>query len=74
MYFLVVFLILMIFCKLKEQFLLLWEKFYPTPGNSTIIFGSGVRELDKKIAWVAGIRSLKKISPPVARGDVPSWN
>ena len=54
---------LRIFCKLKEQFLRVWENFAPPPGIRPSFF-----------ARVAGIRSLKKIFPVVARGDVPSWN
>ena len=43
-------------------------KFCSAHRNSTIIFNPGGIELDKKIARAAGIRSLKKIFPGVARG------
>ena len=58
---------LMIFRKLKEQFLRVWENFAPPPRirPSFLLRGQGIRQ---KIAWVAGIRSLKKILLGVARG------
>ena len=73
MYCLVVFFILKDFCKLKEQFLRVWENFAPPPRIRPSFFapGQGIRQ---KIARVAGIRSLKNIFPGVARGDISSWN
>ena len=43
-------------------------KFCPTPGEFDHHFLPRGWELDKKFARVAGIRSLKKIFPEVARG------
>ena len=42
-------------------------KFAPPPGIRPS-FCPGTGELDKKISWVAGIRSLKKIFPGIAGG------
>ena len=62
------------FRKLKEQFLRGWKNSDPLLGirPSFIATGQGIRA--KENARVAGIRSLKKFSPGVARGDVLSWN
>ena len=47
-------------------------KILPTPGEIDNNFLPRGRELDKKIARVAGISSLINIFPGVARGGIPS--
>ena len=53
------------------QFLRVWKNFAPLQGNSTIIFWPGAENYTKKIARMAGIRSLKKISPGLPEGVYP---
>ena len=60
------------FCKLKAQFLTVWENFAPPLGIQPSFFALG-QGVGQKIALVAGIHSLKNF-PGLARGDVPSWN
>ena len=53
---------------LKEQFVRVWGNFAPSAGIRPSFFAPGAGNWTKKIARVAGIRSLKKIFPEVARG------
>ena len=55
------------FCKLKKQFLQVWENFAPPSGIQPSFFASGQGIRQKNLPRVAGIRSLKKIFPGVAR-------
>ena len=63
----VVFLILKDFASLRSSFFA-FGKILPHPREFDHQFCPGGRESDKKIARVAGIRSLKNIFPGVAQG------
>ena len=65
-----------IFCKLKEQFLRVWENFAPTPGVQPSFFASGQGIRQKKLPGWPGFACLKKFSRglPGGGGNVPSWN
>ena len=65
---------LRIFCKLKEQFLRVWENFAPPPGIRPSFFapGQGIRQ--KILPGWSGFARSKKFSRGLPGGDVPSWN
>ena len=65
----------MIFCKLDEQFLRVWESF-AQPREFDHHFCPGAGELDKKnLSGWPGFAGSKKVSLGLPGGaDVPSWN